>query len=278
MNLSNIFRVVSRLGVLAVVVTLAWFVTSAAGAAAVTTTVPAGGFQDCFAPNADANHLVTSVDNQDTYRTVALRCGSASTFGVLHINAGHPPFNATTVQCIEHVLSTAPYEGPASGKDNVSYTISNRQLDAIVIVNVDTDNVVTAYTSQGGSPRSNDWDGCVSIPASAQHTPNVTVTPQTAGSCWQEWFGNRSVCIAVNGTKLHVNTLGAGESYESFDDTGCATPLLFAGGRLFRIGSNTCGRGLLSQNFAMNNDFPNNLRLCLGWTDIDHRGCLTIHD
>ncbi|MFD9822191.1 hypothetical protein [Streptomyces violascens] len=139
---------------------------------------------------------------------------------------------------------------------------------------------MTAYTSQGGTSQSNNWEACLGI-TGEQRVPAAAdggVTPKTAGSCWSEWFGNRSVCVAVNGEKLHVNTLGAGESYESFRDTGCAIPMLFANGRMFRMGSYTCGRGLLHQDFAMNNDFPNNLRLCLGWTDIDHQACLTIHD
>ena len=101
--------------------------------------------------------------------------------------------------------------------------------------------------------------------------------PKSAGSCWQELFGNASVCVAVRGTGLHLDTLGAGESYESFKHRGCATPSLYANGRKFRVGSRTCGLGLVHQNFEMNINMPNNTRLCLGWSDIGHRACLTIH-
>jgi hypothetical protein len=101
---------------------------------------------------------------------------------------------------------------------------------------------------------------------------------QTAGDCTWHWFSNRSVCVAVRGTGLYVDTLGAGESYESFRDHGCATPLLYANGRLFRMGSEVCGNGFLSQDFEMNIYMPDNTELCLGWTDTTDRACITVHD
>jgi hypothetical protein len=239
-------------------------------------TAPAG-FQDCFQANVDPNHLVSSVDNKDTYRTIALRCGTRG-WGIVHINDRHGPVNDTAVRCIEHVLSTAKYEGPASGKDNVSYTISSRKMDARVIVNVETDNIVTAYTSEGGSSRSNNWQDCINIPAALQHSPVApSVQPQSASSCWQDWTFRHSVCIDVRGNKLHVDTLGTSETWQD-GVTRCAVPQAVANGRVFRIGNSQCGFAAHAENFEMNNNFPNNLQLCAGWSDTEHLACIKVHD
>ena len=123
----------------------------------------ATGYHACFTHGVSPNHLVASTHSANTYRTSALRCGSATTFGVLHIHHRHQPFNGTTQQCIKHVLTKALYEGTASGKDNVSYRISKGHLSAWVIVNTDKNNVVTAYTSRTGSGASNEWAACTSL-------------------------------------------------------------------------------------------------------------------
>ncbi|MEU7148699.1 hypothetical protein AB0B15_11765 [Streptomyces sp. NPDC045456] len=185
------------------------------------------------------------------------------------------------MQCIEHVLRGATYEGPATGANNVSYTLSTRELDAIVIVNAENNNVVTAYTSQGGTSASNNWDACVRIPASAQRTPAAAksdAAPKSGSSCWLDWFGIRSVCLNVQGEKLHVDTLDASESYAPGTGYTCATPMLYANGHMFRMGYRSCGQGTIRQHFVMNNNFPDQTRLCLGWNDIGARACLTVHD
>jgi hypothetical protein len=125
----------------------------------------AAGYQDCFTPGVDPNLVISTTHSDLTFRTSTLRCGRGGEtgFGVLHINEGHPPFNDTTVRCIEHVLATAPYELPATGEDNVMYRRSTRDMDAVVIVNADTNNVVTAYTSRGGTSASNEWEACTQI-------------------------------------------------------------------------------------------------------------------
>ncbi|MGW4399068.1 hypothetical protein ACWEHA_27605 [Amycolatopsis nivea] len=277
---ADIFR---RLGILAIIAAGALLAANSTA----TATAPIKGYQDCFKPATGEDYLVTSVRNTDTYRTINLRCGrhdvgDKAGFGLRHINDRRPPITTATVQCIEHVLRSAKYEGPASGNNNVSYTISSPNIDAVVIVNAETDNVVTAYTSQPGSSASNNWEGCLGIPAAAQHTPNLAKsgsTPYSGDSCWLGPLGFRSVCENVHGEKLHVDTLDASEGLPPWADSSCATPVLYANGRMFRLGFYTCSElGTLKQHFAMNNDFPNNLQLCLGWTDIDHQACLTVHD
>ncbi|MFF4961889.1 hypothetical protein [Streptomyces sp. NPDC001222] len=132
-------------------------------------TDPPGGatpWSDCFYghPLPSKNAYVNSFANDHLRIGVVLRCGvhdsdNADGWGVRHIKDGHG-FDEYTEYCIQLIVGKTGSLTPGSGPRNQAFKYSAHGMTGTVIYNVDTKNIVTAYTS--GTRGSGDWDGCVS--------------------------------------------------------------------------------------------------------------------
>lgn len=87
-----------------------------------------------------------------------LPCGQRTKFGWRHIDKDHP-VGRNTVNCIKAVLSNAPAK-PDKGKLRAEWAFRPGDY-ARVVINPDTNNIVTAYTKGDGKDMSSRWDDCV---------------------------------------------------------------------------------------------------------------------
>ncbi|MFF4214520.1 hypothetical protein ACFYZE_35335 [Streptomyces sp. NPDC001796] len=116
----------------------------------------------------------------------------------------------------------------------------------------------------------------LAAPASAAEASPAN--PRTASGCTTNDDDSRTSCIDVEGHKLHVDRVVADESWGGSGHH-CATPRLYANGRLFATGSNRCGTFSAEWVFPLNEEFSNNTHLCTSWSDEPSlRPCETVHD
>ncbi|MFF4214519.1 hypothetical protein ACFYZE_35330 [Streptomyces sp. NPDC001796] len=123
-------------------------------------------WSDCFYghPLPHENAYVDSFGNDHVGIGITLRCGRHDSggvdgWGVRHIKDGHG-YDDYTDYCIQLIVTHSTSLSPGSGARNMAFKYSAHGMTGTVIYNVDTKNIVTAFTS--GTRDSGDWHGCVS--------------------------------------------------------------------------------------------------------------------
>ncbi len=267
-------------------------------------------WSDCLYanPQPDNNALVDSYYNATLNIGVDLVCGNHNVgdingFGVRHISDGHG-FDDFTEDCINLVVQKTPYLTPGSGPRNQAFRFTQNGVTGVVVYNVDTKNIVTAYTQ--GSGGDGNWEGCVEAltPAAATvpdlHAPAgahpttallsptalprraaAAITPQSATGCTANFFDTDIVCIDVEGSGLLVDHVTPSEIY-LLPGTSCATPYLYANGSLYAQGAQVCSPNELNTELQwtipLNQYYADQTQLCVTWTDASSlEPCETVH-